>query len=73
VLAHHRILSLIPTGIGQVVTILGTVMILRTAGSALTTWTRVRNYEDYKRFVEGEFSRTLRVSDMTALSKLRLD
>jgi hypothetical protein len=47
-----QFIVMIPTGIGQLVTIVGTVMILRTAGSALTTWTRVKNFEEYKRSVE---------------------
>jgi hypothetical protein len=68
-----QFIVMIPTGIARVVTIVGTGMILRTDGSALTTWTTVRNHEDYKRSVEGELSRTLRVSDMTAFFKLRLD
>jgi hypothetical protein len=47
-----QFISMIPTALGQLVTIVGTVMILRTAGSALTAWTRVKNFERYKKSIE---------------------
>jgi hypothetical protein len=43
---------IIPSAVGQLVSIVGGVMILRAAGSALTTWTRVRNFDTYRQSVE---------------------
>ncbi|MGH3145348.1 MAG: hypothetical protein ACRDTR_06050, partial [Rubrobacter sp.] len=43
----------VPFIAGQLITLTGTLIILSTARTALRTWTRVRNFTEYERSVEG--------------------